>query len=218
LVEYSYEISKFKITSPGKDLLKLDPDELPVTPQEFKILKACEKRTVTPSKTGIPETERQTLIQRLADRGLIQVDRRDKKIKEVWLTERGKECLRKEYDPKGAGNITITKTMLANYLYFLRQSLSLPESEVGYTAIVPPPEATHKLSDEEILQTIVELERTLRKDYLPLFYLREKLQPLLSREELDQALFRLEKNRQIELSAITRAWRYSEEELNAGIP
>jgi hypothetical protein len=40
----------------------------------------------------------------------------------------------------------------------------------------------------------------------------------MSRDEFDRALFRLEDNGQIELSAITRGWRYSEEEFNAGIP
>ncbi|HEY9638697.1 MAG TPA: transcription factor RcaD [Coleofasciculaceae cyanobacterium] len=219
LVAYSCEISKFRIASPGKALLKLDADELPVTPQELKILKACEKRTITPGKTGIPETERQRLIQSLADRGLIYVSKKDIKIREVWLTDQGKACLQQEYDPRGAGIITLSKNMLADYLRFLRQSLSSSEPEAGQKAIVSHPQVTQKLSDEEILQTIKDLDRKLRtKNYLPIFYLREKLQPPLSREDLDQALFRLEKNEQIELSALTRGWHYSDEELSAGIP
>jgi DNA-binding MarR family transcriptional regulator len=218
LVDYAYEICKLKIAPSAKALLKLDSDELPVTPQELKVLQACEKKAIIPKSTGIPEAERQTVIQSLADRGLIQVDKRDKKIKEVWLTERGKEFLRQEYDPKGASNITLTKTMLANYLSFLRQSLLFSESEDGRATTVSSQEVRHKLSDEEILQTIVDLDRKLGRNGLPIFYLREKLQPPLSRDDLDRALYRLEKNGQIELGAITRGWRYSEEELNAGIP
>lgn len=219
LVDYSWEITRFKLAPSGKDLLKLERDDA-VTPQEFKILQACEKKVITPGRTGIPAAEAQPVIQHLADKSLIQVDRRDKKIKEVWLTEQGKKYLIEEYEPKGAGNISLTKNLLANYLSFLRQSLSSSsESEVRQTATVLSQEATHKLSDKEILRTIDNLDRKLRtSNYLPIFYLREKLQPPLSREELDQALFRLEKNEQIELSAITRGWRYSEEELNAGIP
>lgn len=79
-------------------------------------------------------------------------------------------------------------------------------------------QATHKLKDEDILHTIEDLEHRLQRKYLPLFYLREKLQPPLSREDLDRSLFRLENKGHIELSAITKGWRYSEEELNAGIP
>jgi hypothetical protein len=79
-------------------------------------------------------------------------------------------------------------------------------------------EATHKLSDEDILHTIKDLERRLQRKYLPIFFLREKLQPPLSREDLDRSLFRLENKGHIELSAITRGWRYSEDELKAGIP
>jgi hypothetical protein len=218
LVACSYEITKFKIASPGKALLKLDPAKVPVTPQQLKILKACEKKTITPGKTGIPEAERQTAIQSLADRGLIQVDKKDKKIKEVWLTERGKEELREKYDPSGGGNITITKNMLADYVRFLRKSLSSPQPEVGQTATVPPQDSTHKPSDEEIFQTIVNLDRELGTgNYLPIFHLRQKLQPPLSREDLDQSLYRLEGNNQIELSALVEASRYSQEQVNAGI-
>jgi DNA-binding MarR family transcriptional regulator len=218
LVGCSYEITKFKIASPGKALLKLDPAKLPVTPQELKILKACEKQTISPGKTGIPEAERQTAIQSLADRGLIQVDKKDKKIKEVWLTEHGKEELREKYDPSGGGNITITKNMLADYLRFLRKSLSSPQPEAGQTATVPLQGATHKPSDEEIFQTIVNLDRELGTgNYLPIFHLRQKLEPPLSREDLDQALYRLEGNNQIELSALVEASRYSQEQVNSGI-
>ncbi len=219
LVDCSYEITKFKIASPGKALLKLDPAKLPVTPQELKTLQACENKTITPGKTGIPEAERQTVIQSLANRGLIQVDKKDKKIKEVWLTERGNESLREEYDPGGGGNITLTKNMLAYYLRFLRKSLSPYKTEVGQIATVPPQEATHKPSDDEIFQTIVNLDREMGTgNYLPIFHLRQKLQPPLSREDLDHALYRLEGNDQIELSAIVEASRYSQEQLNAGIP
>jgi predicted transcriptional regulator len=218
LVDYSCDIIRFKIARLGKDVLRSDPEHLPVTPQELKILKACEKETLTPGKTGIPQQERQKVIQSLADRGLIQVDKRDKKIKEVWLTEQGKDCLQEQYEPKGAGNITLTKNMLADYLHFLRKSSSFTESESRQIPTVSPEQSPHQLSDEDVLQTIEDLDRRLQKKYLPLFYLREKLQPPLSREDLDRSLFRLENKGHIELSAITRGWRYSEEELNAGIP
>ncbi|HEY9674179.1 MAG TPA: hypothetical protein V6D11_22260, partial [Waterburya sp.] len=225
LVDYSCEITKFKITPLGKERLKLDTDELPVTPEELKLLKACERKTITPAKTGIAEAQRQSVIQSLADRGLIQFGKRDQKIKEVWLTEEGKTCLREEYEPRGAGNITLTKKMLADYLQFLRESLSSSPAEFRQKASIcaqemdSSQEVTDEPSDEEILKTIDDLDWKLRtKNYLPIFYLREKLQPQLSREELDQVLFRLEKNNQIELRAIKEAWRYSDEEFNAGIP
>ncbi len=220
-VGFSGEICKFKITAAGKALLKSESDHSSVTSQEFKVLKACEKQAITPRKTGIPEVERQTVIQSLSDRGLVQVGKKDKKIKEVWLTQQGKDCLLQEYDPRGVGNLTITKTMLADYLRFLRESLSSssPKPQVEQAVKVVSQEATHKLSDEEILQAIADLDRKLRtSNHLPIFHLREKLQPPLSREDLDQALYRLEKNYQIELRAIEEAWRYSHEEFHAGIP
>lgn len=206
LVGVSYEISKFKIASAGMALLKIDSAQLPVTSQELKILKSCQKEAISPSKTGIAAPEAQKLTQALLEKGLLQVNAKDKKIKEVWLTERGKEYLQKEYEPSGGGNITLTKNMLATYLKFLRQSPSIAV------------DSTHKPSDEDILQTIQELDKEFDTDnYLPIFYLRQKLQPLLAEEDLEQALYRLERKDKIELSALVEASRYSSAQVNAGI-
>jgi hypothetical protein len=82
----------------------------------------------------------------------------------------------------------------------------------------PPIEQTGNLSDEEILQTIQKLDRELGTDnYLPIFHVRQKLQPGLSREDLDQTLYRLQRNDQIELRALVHAQDYTQEQVNAGI-
>ncbi|MFH7029886.1 MAG: transcription factor RcaD, partial [Heteroscytonema crispum UTEX LB 1556] len=74
------------------------------------------------------------------------------------------------------------------------------------------------LSDEEILQTIRMLDRELGTDnYLPIFHLRQKLQPPLSRDELDRLLYRLQGNDQIELSSLQEANAYTPEQVDAGI-
>ncbi|WP_009631523.1 hypothetical protein [Synechocystis sp. PCC 7509] len=206
LVGVTYEVSKFKIASAGMALLKIESVQLPVTAQELKILNSCQKAAISPSKTGIAAPEAQKLVQALLEKGLIQVNKTDKKIKEVWLTERGKEYLQQQYDPSGKGNITLTKNMLATYLKFLRQ----------------PPliavDSKHKPNDGEILQIIQDLDKEFGTDnYLPIFYLREKLQPSLSREDLEQALYRLEGSDKIELSALVESSRYSPAQVNAGI-
>jgi hypothetical protein len=83
------------------------------------------------------------------------------------------------------------------------------------------PSATAPMSkptDEQILQTIRDLDQKVGTgNYLPIFHLRQKLEPLLSRDGLDEALYRLEGNDQIELSALVEASRYSQEQINAGI-
>lgn len=211
LVACSEEIRKIKIAPPGKSLLELDPTGLPVTPHELKILKACEKSSITPSETKVtPAKMRDTLIDSLAARGFIEAA--ETKIKDVWLTERGKEYLRQEYSPSGYSPV-VSLEMLNNYLQFMRKFLSRP--------LPPPP--TGKLAsqptDEEILQVIQNLDRQLGTDnYLPIFHLREKLQPPLSREELDQALYRLEKQDKIELSSLQEVRAYTSEQIGAGIP
>jgi len=224
LVGYSEEIQKLKIAPPGQSLLKLDPAGLPVTPQELKILQACEKGAITPGKTNItPAKTRQALIDSLAHRGFIEAAQT--RIKDVWLTEPGKEYLREEYTPLGAGNLTMTKAMLADYLRFMRKFLprelqAVTTSPTPATAALTSRDVTWRVSsDEEILQIIQDLDRQLGTDnYLPIFYLRDKLQPPLSREELDQALYRLERQDKIELSALQEVRAYTPEQIDAGIP
>ncbi len=206
LVGVSYEISKFKIAPAGVALLKkIESTQLPVSSEELKVLKSCQKAATSPSKTGISASEAQTLVQALLEKGLIQVNKTDKKLKEAWLTERGKTYLQQEYEPSGAGNITLSKNMLAIYLKFLRHPSIVIDS-------------THQPSDEDILQTIRELDKQFDTDnYLPIFHLRQKLQPPLSGEDLEKALYRLETSDKIELSALVEASRYSPAQVNMGI-
>lgn len=225
LVECSHEVTKLKIAPPGKALLKLDPAKLPVTDQELKVLRASEKEKITPGKTNVPAAQRQVIIQGLADRGLIELET---KIKEVWLSDRGREYLRDEYNPKGSA--TITQDMLNNYLRFLRKFLSVetapstfvqngvsPSVQNGVSPQAPVSDS--QPSDKEILQIIRELDRQLgTENYLPIFHLRQKLEPRLSREQLDQTLYRLQRQDKIELSSLVEAIHYTSEQLNAGIP
>jgi hypothetical protein len=174
-----------------------------VTSQELKILKACEKGSITPSETKVtPAKTRDTLIESLVTRGFIEAA--ETKIKDAWLTERGKEYLRQEYSPSGYSPV-VSLEMLNNYLSFMRKFLSKQ---------LPPPTT----GDEEILQVIQDLDRQLgTENYLPIFHLREKLQPPMSREELDQALYRLEKQEKIELSSLQEVRAYTSEQIDAGI-
>lgn len=207
----SYKIKKFKIAAPGKFLLKQKTDRLLLTKQEHKVLKTSTKHRITPEETGIPASDRQKVIQSLANRGLIEVKPKHKKIQDVWLTERGKEYLQYEYDPSEICSV-LSPELLTNYLQFLRQSFQE----------VPPSlsRAMQVVSDEKILLTIQELERQLDTDNrLPIFHLREKLYPLLSNEELDEALERLERSNKIELSALQQGNSddFTSEQIGAGI-
>ena len=170
----------------------------------MKIITACQKEAISPSKTKVnPAQTRQELIEKLIAQGLIAAET---KIKEVWLTDRGKEYLAQEYDPSGGGNLYLSKKMLADYLHFLRQYLATDKM-------------TKKPKDSQILQAIITLDREYNTDnYLPLFHLRNQLQPPLSRNELDQALYRLQASDKIDLSTLAEVRFYTPEEINAGIP
>ncbi len=204
LVSCTEEIAKITIAPPGKALLKLKEASQTLTLPELKILTACQNENISPSQTKVtPVQMRQESIFQLISRGLIIATATN--LKEVWLTDRGKEYLAIEYDPSGGGNLTLSKNMLANYLRFLRKYLS------GDKNIDNP-------TDERILQIIVDLDRGLNTDnYLPIFYLRKKLPSSLSRNELDRALYRLQASDKISLSTLADVRAYSQEEIEAGI-
>ncbi|MBW4503630.1 MAG: transcription factor RcaD [Scytonema hyalinum WJT4-NPBG1] len=225
LVDYSREIAAVKILPPGQALLKTDTDQLPLKPNELKVLESISKASgkITPSKINVKSVkseERDAILQSFHEKGLIEADIKIKKTKaEVWLTERGIEYLRDDYSPKGAANISLD--LLNNYLRFLRKSLHGKPEQVATSAPTKEESAAVtiiNLTDEEILQTIRRLDQELGTDnYLPIFHLRQKLQPPLSREELDKALYRLQASDQIELSTLQEASAYTPEQIDAGI-
>ncbi|PLZ07085.1 transcription factor RcaD [Fischerella thermalis] len=223
LVDFSREIATVKILSPGQALLKLDPAELPITDQERKVLEKLSKTSgkIIPSKiTSLKAAERDTTLKTLSDRGLIEVELKIKRTKaEVWLTERGIEYLRDDYSPKGAA--TIRLDLLNNYVRFLRKTLKVKPEQVSTSAVHSTEsgvETIINITDEEILQTIQKLDKELGTDnYLPIFHLRQKLQPPLTRDELDKALYRLQRNDQIEFSTLLDPKPYTPEQVDAGI-
>lgn len=244
LVAFSEEVLKIKIAPPGKALLKLDTSKLPITKYELKVLQSCGESSVTPAQTGLTGESRQTLIKALIDRGLIQAEKTQ--IKEVWLTKRGQEYLRDEYNPSGNTPI-ISLDMLASYIRFMRRSIRIQSQPIEIPVIstnnysmpqqveiiktenkqiqktikkqIIPNEEKKQPSDEEIVQIIRDLDKHLgTENYLPIFHVRQKLQSLLTRDELDKALYRLQRNDIIELSSLQEAIAYTPEQIEAGIP
>ena len=206
-VDYSREVATVKILPAGQALLKLDSTQLPIDNQELKVLEKISKSSgkIAPSEikvSGLKSDERDVILKTLSERGLITAEIKMKRAKaEVWLTERGIEFLRDEYVPNKGNKPVISLDLLGNYVQFLRVK-----------------EHIKIISDEEILETIKKLDRKLgTENYLPIFHLRQKLQPPLLRDDLDQALYRLEEANQIELSTLAEPEGYSPEELDAGI-
>jgi hypothetical protein len=225
LIDFSREIASVKILPPGRALLKMSTEQLPITDKELKVLEKIGKSSgkTAPSKikvSSLKAPEREAILESLGERGVIEVEKKLKKTKaEVWLTQQGIEYLQDEYNPKGTASISLD--LLNNYLRFLRKFLQVKPDRVspplptdGESLVEPMGD----LSDEEILQIIQKLDREIGTDnYLPIFHLRQKLQPGLSREDLDQKLYRLQRNDKIELRALVHAQDYTHEQVNAGI-
>lgn len=224
LVACREQIKTLTIAPPGKSLLKIDSSQLPVTKAEVKVLQATSsKGTITPGKTGLPPANRDTVIQGLADRGFIKVETA---IKEVWLTERGQKFLVEDYQ-SASTSANITLKMLTDYLRLMRKvPLSdrqyIPQtslaSETAARSETPTENQTNDLTDEDILQTIRDLDAELGTDnYLPIYQLRSRLQPPLSREDFDRALYRLQRQDKIELSSLQEGMNYTPEQIAGGI-
>jgi DNA-binding MarR family transcriptional regulator len=194
LVDLTREIVAVKLSPAGQALLKVSDDALPISETEFRLLKriaAAQKITLTQLRTtALSAAERDAILQTFLNRGLITAETRMKRQKaEVWLTPQGQACLAE----------------LLNQFHTLRQSA---------TPITPNPKPT----DAEILKTIQILDHEIgSNNYLPIFHLRQKFQPPLSRDELDEILYRLQREDKIELRAIVHTQDYSVDQLSAAI-
>lgn len=223
LVACREQIKNLTIAPPGKSLLKIDSTNLPVTPEEIKVLQASSQGSITPGKINIPSQERETVIEGLANRGFIKTE---KEIKEVWLTPRGQQFLVEEYQ-SNSSSANITLKMLTDYLRLMRKvqgnSAYIATPNQAISSAVPAADITAekslgKPSDTEILQIISDLDRQLgTENYLPIFHLWEKLKASMSKDEFDRALYRLQREDKIELSSLQEGMNYTSEQIAAGI-
>lgn len=194
-----------------------------MTDDEIQVLKACAENSISPKETHLDTEHRQVVIRKLVERGLIKAEKTT--IQEVWLTSRGLDYLRHEYTPSGSA-LELSLDHLACYLQFLRKSDSSQSAAEAKPPAKPPAKPvnpqrrlTEKPNDTDIWYAVEELDRLLgTENYLPIFYLRERLQPPLTREELDSALYRLQRADRIELSSLQEAAHYTSEQIEAGIP
>lgn len=210
LVDYTREIATVKIAPPGRTLLTSDSSNLPISDSERRVLhKIAKSNGIPPGKITIQigdlplkAARRDAILQQFQQQGLIAVETQlQRKNAEVWLTPRGRECLQQ----------------LHSYFHSWRKS-----ARSAILKDIYPRErfsTSNQPDDAEILYTIQELDKELgTENYLPIFHLRQKLQPPLSRTQLDRALYRLERNNQIELSTLQEVRFYTPNQIDAGIP
>lgn len=221
IIDYSREIANVKILPPGQALLELDAAEIPIEDKELKILeniaKAAGKLAPSKIKSSLKAAQKEEILKKLDARGLIEAEIKLKRTKaEVWLTERGIEFLRDDFVPENNYRKTISLDLLNNYLRFLRKTLQNKSEQAGITT--ESAVEIVNITDEDILEIIRKLDKELgTENYLPIFHLREKLQPPLSRDELDKALYRLQADDKIDLGTLQEASAYTPEQIDTGI-
>ena len=190
-------------------------NELSVTRDELKALNAGTNGFITPGKAmkGVNPQKRQKILQELDTRGLIQSETQ---IKDVWLTPQGREFLIKDCHPDG--NHTVSFNFLRNCMDFFRGELKRGPAVTGTDPSIQWTQST-KPDEADVLAMILTLdEATNSQNYLPLFHLRQALQPPLSQDELDQILYQLQRQDKIELGSLQDAIAYTPDQIKAGIP
>jgi hypothetical protein len=226
LVTLHEEIKKFKISPAGKTLLNADLENLPLSDAELTVLQVAAKGPSTPGDTKLPANQRQSVLLSLCDRGLLRAIER--KIVEVSLSARGKEFLRDDYfDANARRNLQLNAQLLTNYVQFMRtwiNSAPAPKSTTtpapkSTTTPAPNPTPKAKPSDSELIEIIRKIDARLpTNNYTPIYHLRAEVQPPMTRDELDQALFRLIEDDKIQLSSLQEGMDYTDEQFAAGIP
>ncbi|OAB54875.1 hypothetical protein AY600_17335 [Phormidium willei BDU 130791] len=210
LVTLHEEIKKFKISPAGQTLLNADLENLPLSDAELTVLQVAAKGLSTPGDTKLPANQRQSVLLSLCDRGLLRAIER--KIVEVSLSARGKEFLRDDYfDANARRNLQLNAQLLTNYVQFMRTWIN--------SAPTPNPTLKAKPSDSELIEIIRKIDARLpTNNYTPIYHLRAEVQPPMTRDELDQALFRLIEDDKIQLSSLQEGMDYTNEQFAAGIP
>ncbi len=208
-VNYEEVVTQFGLTAAGRTLLTLDTSVLPITPDERFVLRSCGDSSITPGQIHhrVPPNQRQRLIQSLAQRGLVKVVQQQ--IQTVWLTEAGQHFLREDCAPQGHA-LVLSWSLMTSYLQFLR------DRPGTVTARDPNPS---RMTPDDVVRMVTHLDEVLQtENYLPIYHLREKLQPPLSRQTLDHYLYQLQREDRIELSTLQDVSQYRKEEVAAGIP
>ena len=228
-VECSKEISKFIISGAGKELLNKDVENLPITDKEVSVLKACTKK-VTPGQLGkkVPPNERQELLWNLSDRGLIEIS--ETKVIDVWLSAQGRRFLLEEFSPKGGWTLSANK--VGYYVKFLRENVNRQQPQQSVSDqpsapqrllnrvidAIPIGSQNDKPNAQAVLQQIKQLDQQVgNKNYLPIYHLRKALQSSLTRDELDNILYSLQREGRIDLDSLHDQGNYTSDQVSAGI-
>jgi hypothetical protein len=212
-VEYSREIATVKLLPAGKSLLAMDTVNLPIDADSLQLLGKLADKSGKVALKDIATTKirttaaKQIVLQKLGNQGFVELEWQTQKAKgEIWLTPQGLEYLREDYYPKGTAP-AISLNLLGHYLKFLRSGAAKVAG-----SIVP----TAPIDDAGIVALIQSLDTELgTENYLPIFHLRQALS--MPRNDCDQALYRLQKSDQIELSALQETDAYTSSQIDAGI-
>jgi hypothetical protein len=210
-IEYSKEIAWVRLLPAGTSLLEMDTTSLPIEATAMNMLKQLASKPAGKIKmqdiSGKTNAKKQAVLSPLADRGFIELEWQMQRAGgSVRLTQQGLDYLREDYHPKGLALINLN--LLGHYVAFLRRA---PEEAK------PVVETALQLDDAGILDQIKSLDAELgTENYLPIYALRQKLG--MGREDFDQALYRLQKTDQIEMSSLQETEAYTAEQIEAGIP
>ncbi len=204
LIEAPPQIIKIHTTEAGTQAA-FDP-AIPLEPTVRRLLKDARRGGITPrhQATRALGADPEPPLRQLERQGLVTLD---EAIHWIRLTEAGRRFLREDYRPTQTSG-QFTPQMLGNYAAFLR-------AELGTTPPAIPPKT---LDAEALYQTVERLQQDAPGGLVPLYAVREAVEPPLDRASTDAHLYALAREDRIELITVQEQSNFTPQQLAAGIP
>ncbi|MEL6249168.1 MAG: hypothetical protein AAFR15_14295 [Cyanobacteria bacterium J06627_15] len=215
LVDYTYDVTQFAIAPSGRLLLNLQTTSLPLTPMELWTLRACRSHSISPARlpAKVPVQDRQRVIRQLASRRLLTLKKQ--RIQQVWLTLAGQRlCQRARFS---TDRMPVSRPLMAsqqpgNDIHPDKLDRSL--LNITEPGKIQPDD----IQPDDVLAWIHQLDEQVgTHNALPIFRLREWLQPPLTRSQVDQHLQTLQHQGRVELTALQDVSLYSDRQLAEGM-
>jgi len=203
LIEAPPQIEKIHTTEAGTQAA-FDP-AIPLEPAVRRLLKDARRKGVTLANKSVRAlgSEPEATLRQLETQGLVTLA---ETMRWIRLSEAGRRFLSETYRPTQTGG-QFTPQMLGNYAAFLRSELA-----------AAPAASPETLDADALYQTVERLQQDVPGGLVPLYAVREAVEPPLDRATTDAHLYALARDDRIELITVQEQSNFTPQQLAAGIP
>ncbi len=226
------QVTHIEATEAG--MTALQTKDVPLAAEEIKVLRACKKNKTRRIKSSNKEVltlgdEIESKLRHLESRGLVKLTTGIERIK---LTLQAQHFLCQQWQPQHP-QAKISFQQLGYLVHLLRQHLgqtgqAVPDESVATETAVPPthtqPTVSPQTVDADGLFSMIKALQAAQGDdnLVPLYKIRDEIHaqvaPPLDREQTDQLLYQLSREKRIELVTALEMGHFNENQIAAAIP